>query len=99
MIAKTIKYKDFNGVEREEKFFFNLTKAEIAEMELSTSGGMAENIKQIASRVAKTFFIKIPPKKFIYLRADKILHLSAMYQKKHLYRRCSHKLLFRLNIR
>ena len=28
MIAKTVKYKDYNGVEREEKFFLNLTKAE-----------------------------------------------------------------------
>ena len=33
MITKTIKYVDYNGVEREEKFLFNLTKAELMEME------------------------------------------------------------------
>lgn len=59
MIAKTIKYKDFNGVEREEKFFFNLTKAEITEMELSTSGGLAESIKQIVAAQDTPQIIKI----------------------------------------
>ena len=59
MIAKTIKYKDFNGVEREEKFFFNLTKAEITEMELSTSGGLAECIKQIVEAQDTPQIIKI----------------------------------------
>lgn len=47
MIAKTIKYKDFNGVDREEKFYFNLTKAEVTEMELSTEGGLVEHINRI----------------------------------------------------
>lgn len=47
MIAKTVKYKDYNGVEREEKFFFNLTKAEVTEMELSVEGGFADRIKNI----------------------------------------------------
>lgn len=59
MIAKTIKYKDFNGAEREEKFFFNLTKAEITEMELSTSGGLAESIKQIVAAQDTPQIIKI----------------------------------------
>lgn len=59
MIAKTIKYKDFNGVDREEKFFFNLTKAEITEMELSTSGGLAEQIKQIVEAQDTPQIIKI----------------------------------------
>lgn len=47
MITKTIKYTDFNGVEREEKFLFNLTKAELMEMELGTTGGLAETIQKI----------------------------------------------------
>lgn len=47
MLAKTIKYTDFNDVEREETFLFNLTKAEIMEMELGTTGGLAEQIKKI----------------------------------------------------
>ena len=59
MIAKTIKYKDFNGTEREEKFFFNLTKAEVTEMELSTTGGLAESIKQIVAAQDTPSIIKI----------------------------------------
>ena len=33
MLKRTIKYIDYNGVEREEDFYFNLTKADVAEME------------------------------------------------------------------
>lgn len=47
MLKKTIAYVDYNGVKREEDFWFNLTKAEITEMELSTSGGLAETIQRI----------------------------------------------------
>ena len=47
MIAKTVKYTDYNGVEREEKYLFNLTKAEIMEMELGTTGGLTETLKKI----------------------------------------------------
>ena len=49
MLKKTITYKDYNDVERTEDFYFNLTKAEIAEMELSVSGGFAEMIDRIVS--------------------------------------------------
>lgn len=34
MYKKTIKYTDYNEVEREEDFYFNLSKAELMEMEL-----------------------------------------------------------------
>lgn len=47
MIAKTIKYTDYNGNEREEKFLFNLTKAELSEMELSFEGGLQTKIQNI----------------------------------------------------
>ena len=49
MIKKTIKYTDYNGNERTEDFYFNLTKAEIARMEMSTNGGMAEMIGRIVA--------------------------------------------------
>ena len=49
MVVKKIKYKDFNGVEREEEFMFNLTEAEITEMELTTDGGLSDSIKKIIS--------------------------------------------------
>ena len=38
MLKKTIEYTDYNDVKRKEDFYFNLTKAEIMEMELSTTG-------------------------------------------------------------
>lgn len=47
MITKTIKYTDFNDVEREEKYLFNLTKAELMDMELGTTGGLGETIRKI----------------------------------------------------
>lgn len=49
MVVNKIKYTDFNGVEREEEFMFNLTEAEITEMELTTDGGLSESIKKIIS--------------------------------------------------
>ena len=47
MLKKTIKYVDYDGNEREEDFYFNLSKAEIAEMEMSTNGGLDKMIKRI----------------------------------------------------
>lgn len=49
MLKKTITYTDYNDVERTEDFYFNLTKAEMAEMELSTEGGLADMIKRIVA--------------------------------------------------
>lgn len=48
MLKKTIKYVDYNGVERTEDFYFNLSKAELAEMELSVDGGMSKMIENIS---------------------------------------------------
>lgn len=59
MIAKTIKYKDYNGTEREDKFFFNLTQAEITEMELSVDGGLADMIKSVVEAKNQPEIIKI----------------------------------------
>lgn len=47
MIKKTVTYTDYNGVERTENFYFNLTKAEITEMQLTAEGGLAESIQKV----------------------------------------------------
>lgn len=47
MLKKNIKYTDYNGVERDEDFYFNLSKAEITEMELGTTGGLSDMIQRI----------------------------------------------------
>ncbi len=49
MIMKEITYKDYNGVERTEKFYFNLTEAEVTELELSAEGGFVEMINRIVA--------------------------------------------------
>lgn len=47
MLKKTIKYTDYEGVEREEDFFFNLNKAELMELQLSTEGGLEKRLQKI----------------------------------------------------
>ena len=47
MFKKVIKFEDFNGNEREETFYFNLSKAELMEMELSTQAGVEEMIRML----------------------------------------------------
>lgn len=49
MIKKTVTYKDYNDNTRTEDLYFNLDEAEIAEMEMSISGGLVERIKHIMS--------------------------------------------------
>lgn len=59
MYKKTMTYTDYNGVERKEDFYFNLTKAEIMEMEMTTTGGMAEMIQRIVDAQDAPAIIKI----------------------------------------
>ena len=47
MLAKKIKYVDYNGDDQERTFLFNLNKAEIAEMEMTTPGGLVNHINKI----------------------------------------------------
>lgn len=60
MLKKTINYTDYNGVERTEDAWFNLSKAELMEMELEVSGGLAEMMQTIVNAqdipsIAKVF--------------------------------------------
>lgn len=59
MLKKTITYTDYNGVKRTEDFYFNLSKAEIMEMEMSTTGGLAEMIQRIVQAQDAPAIIKI----------------------------------------
>ena len=59
MLKKTVTYTDYNGVERTEDFHFNLTKAEIAEMEMSTAGGFAEMIQKVVAAQDAPAIIKV----------------------------------------
>lgn len=66
MLKKTITYEDFDGNKRTEDFYFNLTKAELMEMELGVSGGVTKLLEKIVAEQDhvkliehfKTFIIK-----------------------------------------
>jgi hypothetical protein len=47
MLKKTIKYEDFNGNEISEDFYFNLTKAELLEMESKSQGGLKAKLERL----------------------------------------------------
>ena len=47
MIKKTITFTDYNGNEKTKDYYFNLTKAEIAEMYFSESGSFVDYIRRI----------------------------------------------------
>lgn len=47
MLKKEITYTDFDGNERKETFFFNLSKAEALEMEMGVVGGMTQMLNKI----------------------------------------------------
>ena len=47
MLKKTMTTVDFGGTERTEDYYFNLTNAEIMEMQLCTDGGFVETVKKI----------------------------------------------------
>lgn len=49
MLKKTITYVDYDGNERTEDFYFNLSKAECAEMEHSADGGLSRVIEKLVS--------------------------------------------------
>jgi hypothetical protein len=49
MLKKTVTYVDYNGMERTEDFYFNLSKAEVAEMELSVEGGFSKMLEEIVA--------------------------------------------------
>ena len=59
MLKKTITYTDYNDVERTEDFYFNLTKAELMEMEMGAVGGLSGMIEKILSAKDAPAIIKV----------------------------------------
>lgn len=60
MLKKTITYTDYDGNERTEDFYFNISKAELAEMQMGTTGGMKKMLEKIVAekdskRIAEIF--------------------------------------------
>lgn len=79
MLKKTITYVDYDGNSRTEDFYFNLTKAEVIEMEYGVEGGMQKMLERIVAEnntmrlmenfkkiIVKSYGIKSPDgKRFI----------------------------------
>lgn len=71
MLTKTITYTDYNGNSRTEDFFFNLSKAELVELESSASGGLSKMLEDLVKSndnrmiidVFKTIILKAYGKK------------------------------------
>lgn len=49
MLKKTIVYHDYDGNERSEIFYFNLSKAEVMELEFSYNGGLTNVVEQMVN--------------------------------------------------
>lgn len=47
MVTREFTYTDYNGNERTEEHCFNLTRAELTKMEMSTDGGFASLIDRV----------------------------------------------------
>ena len=58
MLKKVIKYVDFDGNEREEPFYFNLTRAECIELDLDVKGGMQQALKEISEEGNPKFILE-----------------------------------------
>lgn len=59
MLKKVIKYEDYDGEQRSETFLFNLTKAEVTEMEMTTDGGMVRFIEKIIETTDKKRLVEL----------------------------------------
>lgn len=59
MFKITETYSDYNGVERTEDFLFHLNKAELMELELGTTGGLAESIQKVVAANDTASIIKV----------------------------------------
>lgn len=63
MLSKVITYTDYDGHQRSETFYFNLSKAELYELEATTPGGMEKYIKRMTEEEDRemlfNFFKKI----------------------------------------
>lgn len=83
MIKETITFVDYNGNERTRDYHFNLNKAEIMKMEMSTAGGLAERIQSVVDAhdqpaiiqifedlIQKSYGIKTPDGGFVKRKED-----------------------------
>ena len=54
-----MKYTDFDGNERTEDFYFNLTKAEVTIIEVSAEGGLVKYLTKIVAEQDRNKIVKM----------------------------------------
>lgn len=59
MLKKEITYIDYNGNERTEEYYFNLSKAELLDMELFTEGGYVNMLERVIKENNQVEIIKL----------------------------------------
>ena len=59
MLKKTITYTDYDGLERTEDFYFNLSKPEIIKMQLSTEGGLTNFLERVINAKDMSSLMKL----------------------------------------
>ena len=59
MLKKTISYTDYDGNQRTEDFYFNLSMAELTEMQMGVEGGMRGYIQRIMAANDQTALMKL----------------------------------------
>lgn len=59
MLKKNIKYIDYDGIERDEDFYFNLSKAELMEMQTSMEGGFKAYLEKIVKALNVKEIMKV----------------------------------------
>ena len=59
MLKKTITYQDYDGLSRTETFYFNLSEAELTELELSHPGGFGDYVQRIIEAKDQAEIIKL----------------------------------------
>lgn len=59
MITKTISYTDYEGNDRTETFYFNLSMPELMQLEGSMEGGLSKYIEKISEKQDVSAMLKI----------------------------------------
>ena len=58
MVKKTVSYRDFDGNQRTEDYYFNLTPADVVELENSMNGGLSQLLEKITKENDQTQIIQ-----------------------------------------
>lgn len=59
MIKKLITYTDFNGAQQTDELYFNLSKAELTELQVSVNDGLDKQLKEIVTNGNAAEIIKM----------------------------------------